>query len=155
VSNVMQQLQQLEQQQTAKAALRGRQGFSWEKRFSLRRPLVHIAEDQRILDDPQDTLSLVSELLDIRSSRLDPPCFTYKRLQDFLLRAELRQLKLQCPPALSRLALVDDRRDRHAIDELIRNWESEGYALRPSGGLDVFTEALDERELYRRLVMKV
>jgi hypothetical protein len=101
--------------------VRGRRDFRWDQRFCVRRPDAYATQDRHLLFDeatnrnivPTDTKLLVDAFLDSETSGLDPPCFVFDTLRDFLKRAEVSLLTTHqnTPTTLRDLALVDDRRD--------------------------------------------
>jgi hypothetical protein len=139
--------------------------FVWDPHLSVRQPIAYKAEDNKLLVEPAQTV--VSAFLQHRSSHLDPPDLTFKRLGEFLGEADIRDLEDRTRPAnLSHLALVDDRRDPCGLEEeqpgqplksngLTRIWTSEKYATRPIEGKNRYRESLNERGLYDRLCLKV
>jgi len=139
--------------------------FTWNRHFSTRQPLSYKAEDIRIQLSSPDTAASV--FLKVRAGVLDPPCLNFKQLERFLGEASLTDLNSQ-PPSfrLSRLALLDDRRDPIGLDPAptgqtamsngqMRNWESEQYTRRPPPGENIYREVLDEKSLYDKLSQKV
>jgi hypothetical protein len=101
--------------------VRGRRDFRWDQRFCVRRPEAYAAQDRHILFDevtnrniaPTDTKLLVDAFLDSERSDLDPPCFVFDTLREFLERADIKLLTIHqgTSTPLRELALVDDRRD--------------------------------------------
>lgn len=182
-------------------SFRGRRAFRWEQRFCVRRPEAYIPEDQHVLFDkttkqnivPTDTQLLVDEFLGSFKSDLDPPCFIFDTLRNFLKSEDVRLLSTRqgVQIQLNELAMVDDRRDltggtgylddlemykrRRNVAEAVlgthelaeqkqreniakgtsfrRNWDSELYSRYPPKGDErlIFTESLNERQLYARL----
>lgn len=149
---------------------RRRHGYKWDKQFCARRNASHKAEDIHILDDPDpndpdsigaqhaDTATLIREFFNIRQSILDPPCLNFRSLKKFLAVANFADAMTpsrRTPVSPRKVALVDDRRDQTGGEELVRNWDSEAYSRRPPEGHNIFTRALNEKELYAHLSEKV
>lgn len=132
--------------------------FTWDKKFTVRQTRrIHLAEDDRVVENPTDTRTIVDAFLDIRKGALDPPEFSHEALEEFLYKGDLRFLATSTSPTIhpEKLAFLDDRRDETGGPELTRNWESEKYARYPPEGHDDFTKALSVRDLYKKLKEKV
>lgn len=139
--------------------------FTWARKFSTRQPLSYKAEDNRITYSSPDAAA--ASFLKIWIGVLDPPCLNFKQLESFLTGASLASLISQSPSfRVSRLALLDDRRDTVGLDPTpqgqrlvangqTRNWESEHYMRWPPRGEDIYREVLDEKALYQRLAQNV
>lgn len=84
---------------------------------------------------------------DERQSILNPPCYNYIALKEFLDQADPGQLKTGRPI----LVLLDDRRDHSVGDESMRNWESDKYARQPPEGDDIKRLVFDEGGLFTKL----
>jgi hypothetical protein len=124
----------------------GRHKFQWNRKFCLRRRHIYDLEDQKLLENPASTEALLEVFFDEeRDDILNPRCYNYVALKDFLQRADLQQLTIGRPI----LALIDDRQEQ--TDESNRNWESEKYARRPPRGHNVNRLVLDEGDLFRKL----
>lgn len=128
-------------------ASRGRQDFRWDRRFCVRQRHKYNPEDSKVLENPATTAALIEAFCDEHASILNPPCFNYVALKEFLQQADLQQLNTSRPI----LALLDDRQERSGSDELMRNWESETYVRQPRPGEDVNRLTFDERGLFLKL----
>lgn len=135
--------------------------FLWDPQFSVRQTISYVAEDNRLQPDPAETTT--DSILKFKPDNLDPPCLNFKTLACFLNSANLQDLRDRTRPArLTRLALVDDRRDPCGLEETqpgqppksngqTRSWTSEQYTLYPTPGLNKYRQVLDERGLYEKL----
>lgn len=139
--------------------------FVWNNQFSERQPISYFAEDLRLTLAQSDTVG--SAFLKFWSNYLDPPGFKFRRLAAFLEQGDIRDLKDRTRiVTLSRLALLDDRRDPCGLNEaqpgepetsngMKRSWTSVQYTEHPPPGVDRYRKALDERGLYDKLCEKV
>ncbi|KEF59571.1 uncharacterized protein A1O9_04416 [Exophiala aquamarina CBS 119918] len=134
----------------------------WDPHFSERQTISYAAEDIRLEPDPSETIT--ASFLNVWSGHLNPPDLSFRALGEFLDKGDIRDLRDTTRPArLTRLALVDDRRDPCGLDESqypptsngqTRSWTSEQYTRWPTPGLDRYRAALDERALYDKLSEK-
>lgn len=113
---------------------RPRHDYTWGDRFSVRQLLFYDAEDTRITnmptrDPPED---LVTSFLGFCASHLDPLCFNFEALENFLRLAEPNNLiEATSATSLIRLALVDDRRDPtgiEGVDQDLDGWSTADLA---------------------------
>jgi len=100
-----------------------------------------------VLENPASTADLIDAFFDEHESILNPPCYNYVALKEFLVKADLQYLTTRT----RNLALLDDRRDDSGGDGCMRNWESDRYARQPQPGDDVQRLVLDEGALFTKL----
>lgn len=134
----------------------------WDSHFSVRQTISYAAEDIRPEPDPSETIT--ASFLNVWLGHLNPSDLSFRALGEFLDQGNIRDLRDRTRPAqLTRLALVDDRRDPCGLDESqspptsngqTRSWTSEQYTRWPTPGLNRYRAALDERELYDKLSEK-
>jgi hypothetical protein len=144
-----------------------RNTFKWDRRFTRRQLRLYGAADVRVYDTPFPNRNKVQTFLGAWLSLLDPPCCNFEPLREFLERNS--EIELENPTSvavLSTLALIDDRRDPAGLKPAVvnqpaesngqtRDWESEAYSSDPTEGENIWRGALNERELYNRLVESV
>ena len=96
---------------------RPRSDFEWEERFLMRQLLLYGPEDTRVAPLPgQD---FITTFLELGGSSLDPPCFNFEAVRDFLRQANAPQTNAPATAQQDwRLALIDDRRDPAGIEEV-------------------------------------
>ena len=128
-------------------ASRGRQDFRWDRRFCVRQRDKYNPEDSKVLENPATTAALIEAFCDEQESILNPPCYNYVALKEFLRQADFQHLNSGRPV----LALLDDRREMSGADESMRNWESDGYTRRPSEGDSVGRMSFNEGGLFTKL----
>jgi hypothetical protein len=129
---------------------RGRHDFRWDIRFCVRQRAKYNPEDSNVLEeveDPATTAKIIEAFFDEPESILDPPCYNFVALKEFLHQADFQNRATTRPI----LALLDDRRDQSGGHESMRNWESEKYARRPPKGDSVERLTLDEGRLFTKL----
>jgi hypothetical protein len=128
-------------------ASRGRHGFRWDRRFCVRQRQKYNVEDNKVLENPASTAALIEAFFDEHQSILNPPCYNYVRLKEFLQEADLQHLSTSGRV----MALLDDRREDSGGDGSMRNWESDRYARQPPEGSNVARLAVDESALFTKL----
>jgi len=128
-------------------ASRGRRDFRWDVRFCVRQRDKYNPEDNRVLENPAATAQLIDAFFDEQESILDPPCYNFVALKEFLHQGDLQCLNIARPI----LALLDDRRDQPGGHGLMRDWDSEKYARLPPPGDSVERLTLDEGRLFTKL----
>jgi len=133
----------------------------WDREFCVRQTISYSAEDSRLQPEAGETFT--ESFLGFWSSSFDPPSLNFKALASFLKLGNLEDLKDRTRPAtLTRLVLIDDRRDPCGLDEgqpgqapqsngQTRSWTSDQYARWPTSGSNKYRAALDERGLYDKL----
>lgn len=126
---------------------RARHDFRWDQRFCTRQKGKYKAEDANVLENPATVADLFEAFFDEHQSILNPPCYNYVALKEFLSRADLHQLNARRPA----LALLDDRRELSGDEGSMRNWESDRYARQPSPGDSVERSVFDESGLLKKL----
>lgn len=100
-----------------------------------------------MLENPASTTDLIDAFFDEHQSILNPPCYNYVALKEFLQQADLQHLTTGRPA----LALLDDRREHSGGDGSMRNWESDRYARQPPPGDNVQRLVFDEGGLFTKL----
>jgi hypothetical protein len=131
----------------APLASRRRHECRWNRRFCVRRREIYDEEDNRVLENPANTAALIEAFFDDQESLLNPPCYNFVALKEFLKPADLQHLTVSRPS----LALLDDRREGSGGTESMRNWESDAYCRNPPEGVDVERNVFDEKGLFRKL----
>jgi hypothetical protein len=126
---------------------RGRHDFRWDSRFCVRQRLKYNVEDNKVLENPASTADLIDAFFDEHESILNPPCYNYVALKEFLVQADLQHLTTSRPA----LTLLDDRREDSGGDGSMRNWESDRYARQPLSGENVQRLVLDEGALFTKV----
>jgi hypothetical protein len=126
---------------------RRRHDFRWDRRFCVRQRNKYNPEDSKVLENPATTADLIEAFCDEHESILNPPCYNYVALKEFLHQADLQHLNTGRPV----LALLDDRREQSGGDESMRNWESERYSRHPLAGDGVERLTFDEGGLFTKL----
>jgi hypothetical protein len=100
-----------------------------------------------VLENPASTANLIDAFFDEHQSILNPPCYSYVALKEFMVQADLQHLSTSRPV----LALLDDRREHSGGDGSMRNWESDRYARQPQSGDNVQRLVFDEGGLFTKL----
>ena len=132
---------------------RGRHDFRWDRRFCVRQRQKYNVEDFRVLEDDKvlenhaHKADVMDAFFDEPQSILNPPCYNYVALKEFLDRADPGHLKTKRPI----LALLDDRREHSGGDGSMRNWESDRYARQPPEGDDIKRLVFGEGGLFKKL----
>jgi hypothetical protein len=125
---------------------RGRRDFHWDIQFCVRQKDKYNPEDSKVLENPATTAQVVEAFCDEQESILNPPCYNYVALKEFLDQADVQHLATSRPV----LALLDDRREQSG-NEAMRHWESDKYARQPLPGENVERLTFDEGGLFRKL----
>jgi hypothetical protein len=126
---------------------RGRHDFRWDRRFCVRQKQKYTVEDKKVLENPASTADVIDTFFDEHESILNPPCYNYVALKEFMVKADLQHLTTSRPA----LALLDDRREHSGDDGSMRNWESDWYARQPQPGDNVQRLVFDEGALFTKL----
>ena|SRR5271168_547113 len=140
---------------------------TWSKQFCTRQSFRQGMEDDRLPVSPSE--SEVHIFLRAGEGVLSPPCFNWKPLELFLnsTSSSLRDLTdRRRSPSLSRLCLIDDRSfQSHESENTPGRHDTSVSKSRELNGVKnrvvhrlgdaSFRKALDERELYDRLLENV
>jgi hypothetical protein len=127
--------------------IRRRRDFLWDRQFCVRQRQKYNAEDKKVLENPASAADLIDAFFDKHESILNPPCYNFVALKEFLVKADFQHLTTRRP----NLALLDDRREDSGGDGSMRNWESDQYARQPQPGNNVQRLVLDEGVLLTKL----